>query len=616
MKSTKVSHAPTLEILALTLTEFGRLGNQISKVLCGKDHRKAVAVTINPKGYSDYRDFMLDYAALNLVKKYPYLQLPGVNPRIVAMEKFLKSEISCRRVNIMFTKPSSIPHDAMTLLIKARRIIRGVLGPFCLDDIVPFLSHGPGATFGSRKDRGHPWYKFGDIQPTVTGECLALHNIFIKYCELWGNIHSTNAINPLVVTGSKVTTVPKDAKCDRIIAIEPLLNMFYQKGIGGLMRKRLRMHGCDLNDQVINQSLALRGSLDNSLATIDLSSASDSVARGLVEFLLPADWLQFMNATRSNYTTAFGEKIFLQKYSSMGNGFTFELESLIFLALCRAVRETVEPRGHRPPLGSNVQALNSAIEDLNWNFFPFNPNGKTRSRMDSVVSVYGDDIIVDSHMAPKVIALLETCGFATNVDKTFIDGPFRESCGKHYFLGHDVTPLYVKADIHTQDRYLWYLNSIRRFAHRLLGVGYGCDARLQRLYGVLYSLLDPKYRSLSIPEGFGDGGVVRDFDECAPKPMAEKSWVEGYICRHRVRVITGFIPYGDPQLLVSIFRLLRQNQGLEVESTSSVRSKDDVSILRPIEAIPLLIPKKKYRWKVSQLSVPRWPELGPWVSSF
>lgn len=562
MKSTN-RHAPTLEILSLTLTEFGRLGNQISKVLCGKDHRRAVAVTINPRGYSDWRDFMLDYSALNLVKKYPYLRLPGVNPSIIAMEKFLLSETRCRQVNFSFTHPSLIPHDAMVLLTTARREVRRILGKFCLDDIVPFLSHGPGATFGTRKDRGHPWYKFGDQKPTVTGECLALHNHFIKYCELWGNIHNENGIDPLIVLGSKVTTVPKDARCDRIIAIEPLLNMFYQKGIGGLMRSRLKRYGCNLNDQTVNQSLALKGSIDNSLATIDLSSASDSVSRGLVEFLLPPDWLLFMNATRSNYTTAFGERIFLQKYSSMGNGFTFELESLIFLALCRAV------------------AGNSK---------------------ESVISVYGDDIIVDRTMVPKVINLLQVCGFTTNVEKTFTDGPFRESCGKHYFLGHDVTPLYVKADIHTQDRYLWYLNSIKRLAYRLFGMGYGCDQRLRKLYFVIYSLLNPKYRSLSIPEGFGDGGVVRDFDECSPRPQAQHSWIEGYTTRHLVRVFRGFVPYGTPQLLVSIFGLLRRNHN--IEPTLSVRVEDE---------IPLLIQQKKYRWKVSQLSIPRWPSLGPWV---
>ena len=563
MKSTN-RHAPTLEILTYTLTAMGRLGTQLSRVLCGQDHRKAVAVTINPKGYSDWRDFMLDYAALNLVKKYPYLNLPGVNPAQVAVRKFLQSEDRCRRVNFLFAHPTLIPHETRVLLTRARREIKRVLGKFCLDDIVPFLSHGPGATFGTRKDRGHPWYKFGDTKPTVTGECLALHSVFIKYCEVWGNFHTENAVDTVVVGGSRITTVPKDARSDRVIAIEPLLNMFYQKGIGGLMRSRLKKSGCNLDDQRTNQGLALVGSVDNSLATIDLSSASDSISRGLVEYLLPPDWLMFLNATRSNQTTfSNGEFVYLQKYSSMGNGFTFELESLIFLALCRAVSGSKE----------------------------------------NVVSVYGDDIIVNREMASSVISLLDVCGFATNVEKTFIDGPFRESCGKHYFLGHDVTPLYVKEDIQSQDRYLWYLNSLKRFAHRLLGVGFGLDGRLQEVYTFVYTLLDPKIRSLSIPEGFGDGGVVRDFDECSPKPSAQHCWVQGYTTRHLTRAFYGFTPHGVPQLLVSLFRLNSQS----VVATSVIRAKDD---------IPLIVPTKRYRWRVSKLAVPRWVDLGPWVSSF
>ena len=561
MKSTN-RHAPTLELLTLSLTAMGRLGTQLSRVLCGKDHRRAVAVTINPKGYSDWRDFMRDYAALNLVKKYPYLNLPGVNPTQVAVRKFLQSEDRCRRVNFMFAHPSLIPHDAMTLLVTARREIRRILGQFCLDDVVPYLSHGPGATFGTRKDRGHPWYKFGDTKPTVTGECLALHSVFIKYCDAWGNFHVENAVDASVVGGSRITTVPKDARSDRVIAIEPLLNMFYQKGIGGLMRSRLKKSGCNLDDQSTNQRYALVGSCDNSLATIDLSSASDSISRGLVEFLLPPDWLMFMNATRSNKTIVSGEEfVYLQKYSSMGNGFTFELESLIFLALCRAVCRSKE----------------------------------------NVVSVYGDDIIVDRELASSVIRLLDVCGFATNVEKTFIDGPFRESCGKHYFRGHDVTPLYVKNDIQSQDRYLWYLNSLKRLAYRLLGQGYGLDGRLQDVYTFVYALLDPRTRSLSIPEGFGDGGVVRDFDACSPRPSAQHCWIEGFECRHLIRVFEGFAPHGVPQLLVSLFRLNRQS----LVATSVNRAKDD---------IPLIVPLKRYRWRVSKLFVPRWVDLGPWVS--
>lgn len=557
-------HAPTLEILARTLTAYGRLGTSLAQILSTNDHRRVVSTVINPNGYSHWRHFFADYSAVNLVKKYPFLSLPGVNPKEVAIAKFRESETRCRMTNFKFYHPQLLPHSSRVLLARAKREVKRILGKFSLDDILPFLSHGPGATFGTRKDRGHPWFKFGDLTPTVTGECLALHRQFLNYCELWDNIHRITDIDPKVVVGSKVTTVPKDARADRVIAIEPLLNMFYQKGIGGLMRSRLKRSGCDLNDQTINQAFAYEGSKTNLIATIDLSSASDSVSRALVEYLLPEDWLQFLNATRSNYSCLDGEILFLQKYSSMGNGYTFELESLIFLALGRAVA-----------FGST----------------------------ESIVSVYGDDIAISSNIASELIDLLNVCGFSTNREKSFLSGPFRESCGKHYFLGYDVSPLYVKADIQSQDRYLWYLNSVKRFAYRFAGMGYGCSDQFKDLYGFLYQFLNPKYRSLSIPEGYGDGGVVRDFDECVPRPSAVKHWVEGYTTRQVVRVYKSFKPHGYAQLLVSLFRL----------GFPSLRNP--YRSLRTMETIPIDIPYvRKYRWVVSRLSVSRWQSLGPWVS--
>lgn len=564
MKSTS-RHALTLEILTRTLQATGRLGTQIAKVLGSSDHRKAISVTINPKGYSDWRDFCRDYLALNLVKKYPFLQLPGVNPRVVALEKFVQSERRCYDINFMLCHPSTIPHDARQLLSRARRECRRILGKFSWDSILPFLSHGPGATYGTRRDSGHPWYKFGELQPTVTGDCLALHRSFIKYGALWGNIQSELGIVEKIVPGSKITTVPKDARSDRVIAIEPLLNMFYQKGIGGLMRSRLRRVGCDLNDQSINQKLAETGSRLNSLCTIDLSSASDSIARSLVEFLLPEDWVVALNITRSHFTELEGERKFLQKFSSMGNGFTFELESLIFLAFGRA-----------------AISLYGGTE--------------------SVISVYGDDIVVTPDVVHQLIYGLSVFGFKTNAEKSFVDGPFRESCGKHYFLGRDVTPLYVKADVQTDDRYLWYLNQIRRFAHRLIGMGYGCSDRYKPLWDFLYSRLAPRFRKLSVPEGYGDGGVLRDLDECVPRPRVIRHQVEGFTTSHLTRRYAEFEPHGWPQLLVSLFRL-----GIS-------ESRAEQHRMRPKDCTSLGIPLKRYRYTVVKLHVTRWSCIGPWVS--
>ena len=87
----------------------------------------------------------------------------------------------------------------------------------------------------------------------------------------------------------------------------------------------------------------------------------------------------------------------------MGNGYTFELETLLFYCLVEAVC------------------------------------GK-----DGRLSVYGDDIICPSNRAAVVTRLLKFCGFSLNEDKSFSEGFFRESCGGHFYRGVDVKPFYIE----------------------------------------------------------------------------------------------------------------------------------------------------------------------------
>lgn len=141
------------------------------------------------------------------------------------------------------------------------------------------------------------------------------------------------------------------------------------------------------------------------LATIDLSAASDSISLALCELLFEDDWLQVLLDLRSpTGTMPDGSKIVYEKISSMGNGYTFEIETLIFAALAQAVC------------------------------------GGMRS-----VSVYGDDIIIPSEHYQQLVDLLAFAGFATNVEKTFHTGFFRESCGGHFFNGVDVKPFYIES---------------------------------------------------------------------------------------------------------------------------------------------------------------------------
>lgn len=573
----KTSRYSTRPIFIETLNSLGRLGPRLARLYADNRHRDLVNVAINPQGYSDANEFFADYAAVNLLKKFPKLNT-GIDTAHVAFEKFFRSEDSCHDANIRIYHLIRVDSNAYNLVDEARKIVSGILGDFTWDMTMPYLSHGPGASVGLRRDRGHPYYKFGHLRPTSTGECVALDACFIKHAQLWGKLRSENGVDLKVVAGSNMTTVPKDARYDRVIAIEPLLNMFYQKGIGGLMRSRLRKAGCNLNDQTHNQRLAAEGSVNGRWATLDLSSASDSVSLALVETLLPDSWLHAVKTVRSNCTVLpydprtiegsrrFGQGKFthtLHKFSSMGNGYTFELESLIFLALGRALIRSMGGSDHE-------------------------------------ISVYGDDIVIPPRYVSEYVNLLKVVGFSTNLEKSFSSGPFRESCGKHYFRGRDVTPLYVKGDIDTVERTIWYANSLRRLAHRFHGLGWGCDSRFQSQYLNLVDGLSDRVRKLSIPEGYGDGALVRDWDEVCPQPVSISGYVEGYVTKHLRRVYRESPLCGWNALLYKLDQLDRK--AMLPAPTIATRGERG-------------IPMPRYSLKAVRLQVPQWPSLGPWVNA-
>lgn len=254
-----------------------------------------------------------------------------------------------------------------------------------------------------------------------------------------------------VVDHNLISFVPKTALCFRSVAGEPLLNGFLQKGTDEWMRDALRNWGYDLRNQTPNRVMALMGSLGLSgykqllsadrrflcdlvedtsqvlrspdqavearlrlvgahtregYCTMDLRSASDSEATGLVKRLLPFGWVDFLSQIRSPYYMYKGRKYKYHKFASMGNGFCFPLETLTFAALVRAV-ETVcgYPHDH---------------------------------------AVYGDDIIVRQGVALYVAEVLRACGFALNLDKSFFFGPFRESCGADWYSGQATRPVYLE----------------------------------------------------------------------------------------------------------------------------------------------------------------------------
>jgi hypothetical protein len=278
------------------------------------------------------------------------------------------------------------------------------------------------------------------------------------------------------------------------------MNMYVQKGFGNLIRKRLRDEGVDLDNQEVNRDLARVGAACGFLSTLDLSSASDTVSLELVRFLLPHDWCMALEQCRSPVgVLPDGTKVLYRKFSSMGNGYTFELESLIFYSL--------------------AWACNRYMGEPDTSF----------------INVYGDDIIVPVRLDPLMRRVLDAAGFVVNARKSFSSGPFRESCGKHYHGVYEVSPFYVRRDVRTLGGLFLLHNKLYRWYHMMVSQGMAKYARgVSNVLVWLRSIAPKQWRVPKLPDGFGDGAFIGTFDEIRPSvvvPNGVRNGWDGYVVR-------------------------------------------------------------------------------------
>jgi hypothetical protein len=224
----------------------------------------------------------------------------------------------------------------------------------------------------------------------------------------------------------RVVQVPKTLKTPRTISVEPSYMMLMQQSIAKplmvyLESKRFGFKSIRFSDQSVNNRLARLGSIDGSLATIDLKDASDMVDLDLVREIFRGPCPTFLSLIEDCRTTRAklpgGTIIPLRKFASMGSAMCFPIESMVFFTI---VMYTLVKSSGKVPSRALLQKLSKRV------------------------AIYGDDIIVDSSMAPDVMASLEDFGLRVNRDKSFHTGLFRESCGGDYYKGVDVTPVYVR----------------------------------------------------------------------------------------------------------------------------------------------------------------------------
>lgn len=439
----------------------------ISILYNAKEYSQIVNLEFNPFHYNSFEDARDSLIATELLRKHSDLKT-DIDLDKVCIDKFFASEESCKNTNDLFFSAELLPDYA--ILLRARRKIKEILGDFCPYEFVDGSSWGPGSTLRiKRKDSTHANKFKSDLELTP-----ASYN-FIKTWFADQFPHWTPKFR--IYEGSKIITVPKNAKTNRVIAVEPSGNLFFQKGVGSMIRSRLKRYNVDLNDQTKNQELARQASLTNTLATVDFSSASDTISYWLVEFLLPKEWFSVMDRLRSQRGLIEDAFVEFEKFSSMGNGFTFELESLIFYSLAKSL----VPSDHE--------------------LYP-------------KISIYGDDLICPTAFIDNLTALFKTCGFSLNKQKSYSTGYYRESCGHHYWDGKRICPVYIRSSLSSTDDLIKAHNGIVRthacnFGYESKGIGLTNPIRILR------NILNRQNVPM-VPPHFGDQGIIVPFDVALP----------------------------------------------------------------------------------------------------
>jgi len=326
--------------------------------------------------------------------------------------------------------------------------------------------HGPGSTAdglkGNQKFHQVVWTERLENAGLAAGENL-LPN-WRNYAELAG----VDFLEPGSEVPVKVTLVPKTLKTPRVIAMEPTCMQYMQQAIlhrllAHLYQDNFLSRVIGFDDQAPNQELARQGSANNRTATLDLSDASDRVSNQLVRSMFHR-WPHLsgaIDATRSRRAELpSGEVIRLAKFASMGSALCFPIEAMVFTTLIFMGIQ----RSSNTPL---------SLKDL--------------KRYEGSVRVFGDDLIVPRDNVTSVVRVLEHFGARVGTSKSFWTGKFRESCGKEYFNGHDVSITRVRQAFPAQRQDVSEVVSLVSLRNQLYMSGYWKTVRW--IDGILEKLL-------------------------------------------------------------------------------------------------------------------------------
>lgn len=346
--------------------------------------------------------------------------------------------------------------------------------------------------------------------------------------------HYGTAANVVEITDTGF--VPKKFDSLRTMCPEPTAVAFFAKMVALWITSRLSTYcHIDLRTQpLVHKNLARLGSLFENLhiATVDWSEASDRIWLLLIEELMSEGycpgWFSFMSnvcrckSTNVKFKGTLGHEgdfsdlhqleVFLSEhtdsfdiklgkngksyavtctvqttmFATMGNPLTFPLQTLVFWAFLEACTDICACENDLPR------------DELLY------------------CSSFGDDGIVDSRVLGTVQKYATWLNWKLNLDKSFYEGGFRESCGGDYYCGRMVRPFEPKAP--PLDKYITDKDNKLRFQAWLYILYNNISDILQRLDRSPFHLEQwlLKYHSLArvgkvclVPPDYPDGSGVR-----------------------------------------------------------------------------------------------------------
>lgn len=419
--------------------------------------RQLLAIKVDPAAYSssEIDRYTSDIQLVKFLAKYPF---KGAEEKAesVAIEKLLGQESVNASTNKRWTH-GNFTDDELSVIDAVTRQLELILGPAPTpSEVLNNAAWGPGTVVGNTFDGGMtgPEFKFA-LRPTCTPNLTSVAPWVVTYYPEWSA--SMLAMNQhdwfRVVPGDVLFTVPKKFEESRCAMKQAVINIWLTRGVGRTILKRLNSRaGLDLlQQQGLNRRLARIGSITGGYATLDLTSASDSVCRSVLRSVLSPAWFAWLYSTAARryklptgYVSAgFPSPRSYRNYemmSSMGCGFTFELQTALFLAICRSVVPGQWVSSSRRSTSCELR-------------YPH-------------IGVNGDDIIVPTAYADEVMRRLALFGLTVNMAKSHYGASpgFRESCGGDYLFGVPVRPLFLHKRLDNGP-------AIVRFANNVLSKG-------------------------------------------------------------------------------------------------------------------------------------------------